>query len=210
MRFLTSLVIIALCAFAAHRGWNVVQFAQARADINARHDARATIRFWAGDPGLTGAAIDAALSRAPTVAGAHGLEQREEALTRLVSVRPMSSAAWLSLAGLKLALGDPYKQVIVAWRMSSVTGPNQLAVMRQRGVFGLLQWDFLPPDLQQQTVSDLAGVIRDGFLGRKEAKRVQSVLSAKSCDTRLGILDRLRTAGASSKQITPITPAPCR
>lgn len=210
MRFLTILVVIGLCAFAVERGWNIVQFAQARASINAGHDAPAAIRAWVGHPGLTSAALDALLSRTPRAAKLRSSEERAKALRLLVASRPMSSEAWLSLAVLRLARGDPYREVIAAWRMSAVTGPNEESVMQQRGVFGLLQWDFLPSDVRQQTISDLAGVIRSGAVGGAEAKAIRSVLSAKSCKARSHILDRLRTAGLSAKQITLIAPAPCR
>jgi hypothetical protein len=42
--------------------------------------------------------------------------------------------------------------------MSTITKPNEEAMITARGVFGIWQWDVLPPELQQLTIADLVTV----------------------------------------------------
>ncbi|MFZ2005988.1 MAG: hypothetical protein WB697_03405 [Stellaceae bacterium] len=192
--------MIALCAFAATRGWRLIDFARARA---ADKTSEAT-RAWIGVPAVTTAALDAALHDIAEQGSAAAAEQRTALLTQLLAVRPMSSIAWLSLAGMRVATGEPYSTVLAALKMSSVTGPNEAEVMWERGIFGLLQWEVLPPDFQQRAIVDLAGPILTGIVNDPGRQLVRSVLSAKAPKAQAQIARMLQTQGITSVDLKQI------
>lgn len=201
MRLLTAFAVIGLCAFAAIRGWSIAHFAQERARFASGQSAVGDFGRWIGVPGLTGAALETSL--APT-AGATDIDsarKRAESLAALVSVRPMSSENWLSFAGARLVTGQSYKEVLSALLMSSVTGPNEGMVMWQRGIFGLLLWQALPPDARRRTIGDLAGAIRGTSLGDREISVAKNVLSMKSAESRSVIADLLRAEGVAKAKL---------
>src|SRR5262245_8359113 len=124
MRFHTAVAVIALCAFAVIHGSNIVRFALARSEspVGRRADA---VRAWLAAPGLAAAAREAALTPVVDPADVDGARRRGDGLAAMLAVRPLSSSAWLSLAGIWLVTAQPYQQVLAALTMSSVTGPNE-------------------------------------------------------------------------------------
>src|ERR1700730_11910281 len=160
MRLLTAVAIIVICGFAAVRGWSIAHFAEARALFASNEGEVDGVGRWVGVPGLTGMALKTSLAQTADVSDVDGARKRAESLAALLSVRPLSSENWLSLAKMRLVTSQPDKEVIAAWLMSSVTGPNERTVMWQRGVFGLLLWQALPPDARRRTIGDLAGAIQ--------------------------------------------------
>jgi hypothetical protein len=199
MRLLTAVAVIGLCAFAAFRGWGIVGFAVARAH-GASGDQQA-VRAWIGVAGLAGAAREASLTQVADPADIEGARQRGEDLAAILSVRPLSSTNWLSLAGMRLVTAQPYQQVLAALTMSWVTGANEGAVMLQRGIFGLLQWEALPPDARKRIIADLAGVVLGTSIHDVSITPAKNVLSNKSADTRREIAGLLRAEGVSATEL---------
>ena len=155
-------------------------------------------------PGVTTAALGAALD---DLAGASSIEaarQRTDLLTQLISVQPLSSIAWLSLSGMRLVTGEPYGGVLAALKMSSITGPNEAAVMWQRGMFSLLQWDALPPEFQRQAILDISGPILDQFADDGHLAQIKGLLVPKSPQARTQIATMLQTAGLDAKALAEI------
>ena len=62
MRLLTSLLIIGLSAFAIIDGWCIASFARLRPEVAAGGASADALRRWVGIPGVTGAALQAALT----------------------------------------------------------------------------------------------------------------------------------------------------
>ena len=122
----------------------------------------------------------------------------------------MSSIAWLSLAGMRVATGQPYETVLAALKMSSVTGPNEAEVMWERGIFCLLQWEALPPDFQQRAITDLAGPILTGIVNEPGQQLIRGVLSAKAPQVQTQIASMLQIEGVTAKDLKQIglSPAP--
>jgi hypothetical protein len=199
MRVLTALAIIALCLFAVVRGWHMAEFAQAQR-ISSRSDVN-DLRRWVGVPGVTSAALQATLARTAAVSDVKGARQRAERLTALLSVRPLSSEEWLSLAQMRLITGQPEKGVQSAWLMSSVTGPNEDYVMWQRGLFGLFIWQSLPADARRQAIRDFAGALRGIPLWEPEISVAKNLLSAKSAEVRSDISRLLRSEGIGKTEL---------
>jgi hypothetical protein len=195
MRVLTALTIIAVCLFAVVWGWNMAEFAEAQG-VSGRRGFD-DLRRWAGVPGVSSAALQALLAQTAGVSDVEDARQRAERLTALLSVRPLASDEWLSLAEMRLITTDPEKKVQSALLMSSVTGPNEDYVMWQRGLFGLLIWRSLPADARQQTIRDFAGALRGVPLGHSELSAAKNVLNVKSGETRSEIMGLLKAEGVT-------------
>lgn len=144
------------------------------------------------------AALDDTLTDLAGTAGVDGARKRADLLTQVLSVRPLSSVSWLDLSGMWLVMGEPYARVLGALKMSAITGPNEESVMWQRATFGLLQWEALPADARERTISDLSGVMLDDEPQGSEASEAKRVLAAKADKFRSQIASMLTDVGVSS------------
>lgn len=197
MRWLTAFAILLLCSFAAVRGWGIAQFAEERARLASRQDGTTGLERWIGVPGLTASALEASLARGLQSSDVDGPRKRLESLVALLAVRPLAPESWLSLAGMQLVTAQPYKQILAALLMSSVTGPDEGRVMWRRGTLGLLLWQALPPDGRRRAIRDLAGAIQGTSIGNEEMGETRIILGVKSPETRSQIADLLRTDGVT-------------
>lgn len=193
-RVATIAVVTALCGFTIAQGWSLVDFARTRAASGADEK-----RAWIGVP-----AFDATLNDITWQGGVTAAEQRTTFLTQLLAARPMSSAAWLALAGARMTTGRPYKDVLAALRMSAITGPNEAEVMWLRGIFCLLQWDALPPEFQQSAILDLAGPLVTGIVNDSGRRLVEGVLRAKTPQARARIALMLQVEGVDAGDLKHI------
>jgi hypothetical protein len=200
-RLFTASSIIAICGFAMVCGWNVVAFSRARVGLASHEAAAGSLRPWIGFPGLTVAAIDASLAHGAAATNAINVKERGQQLDALLAVKPLSPDDWVALAGVWVVAGEPYKRVLAALDMSRLTGPNEGGIMWERGIFGLLQWDFLPPKARSGTIRDIARPLADGIVTGYGLKIAERVLSAKSEDARAQILRLLRDENVSSAQL---------
>jgi hypothetical protein len=73
--------------------------------------------------------------------------------------------------------------------------------MWERGIFGLLQWDFLPPEARNGTIRDIARPLADGIVTDSGMKIAERVLSSKSVDEQAQIRRLLRQESVSSAQL---------
>jgi hypothetical protein len=200
-RVSTALVVIGLCALAMSRGWSMVQFSQARAGFASDERATGRLAAFAGVPGLAIAALEASGTPVVGPSDQGGARKRIDELTAVLSLRPMSSTNWLSLAGMRLVTGQPPDKVLSALAMSSLTGPNEHAMMYQRGVFELLQWEALPNDFRKRAIRDLSGAMLSGNWGDSHRRAVVAALGGKSDETRGDIGDLLRSAGVADVEL---------
>jgi hypothetical protein len=176
-RLLTAGGLIAVGAWAAAQGWSVVAFATARSEEGV-----APTRAWVGSP-VAGAILDRRLDQlaAATEDAPH---QRLELLSQRLAVRPLSSAAWLSLAGMRAVTGGAYGEMLAALKMSAVTGPNEARIMWQRGLFSVLQWEMLPVEFRIQAARDLAGPLAAGLIDDADANLAARLVQAKPTESR--------------------------
>ena len=96
----------------------------------------------------------------------------------------MSSTESLALAGARVATNAPEPQVMSALTMSYLTGPNEAAIMFDRALFGLSEWDTLPEDIQGRTARDLGGVMLSDAITDGGLRILKGVLDAEPSDTR--------------------------
>jgi hypothetical protein len=201
LRTSTALVVIGLCALAMSRGWSMVRFSQATAGLAPSEHAADRLAAFAGAPGLAVAAREASATPVAGPADQAGARKRIDELTAVLSLRPMSSINWLSLAGMRLVTGQPPDKVLSALAMSSLTGPNEHAMMYQRGVFELLQWEALPIDFRKRAIRDLSGAMLSGNWGDSHRRAVVDALTGKGDETRRDIGDSLRGAGVADSEL---------
>ena len=198
-RAVTTVLVAGFCGSAVFHGWSIAAFAIVRAH-GAAPDHTA-VRSWVAVPGLAGLAREASLTPVADPTDLDRGRRRGDDLAAILSLWPLSSMNWLSLDGVRLATGEPYEGVLAALAMSSVTGPNEGAIMLQRGIFGLLQWEVLPADARQRIVADLAGAVLGMPIHDVEINRAKIVLSGKSADTRREIAGLLRAQGISPTEL---------
>ena len=198
MRLLTALVVLGACGFAIIRGWDVVGFAKAQVQHHSDVAQPTPVRSWIDTPGLTGAALKASLAQMAPGTSVDDARKRADILAMLLAVRPLSPSDWLSLAGARLVTGESQQEVLSALTMSYVAGPNEGAVMLERAIFGLLQWETLPKVVLTRTIHDLAGAILGTAIGDNGMNVVKAVLNAKSSETRSQIARMLRAEEVSA------------
>ena len=200
-RLATAAAVIGLGAFAAWHGSNIVRYSWALADAATPARRAEAARIWTATPGLGGPALRASLSTIADAADVGAVREREETLTALLAVQPLSSADWLSLAAMRLVAHESYDKVLGALAMSSLTGPNEGEVMLRRGTFGLVQWEILPADARRRVIADLAGAILQTTVRDGEIAPAKNVLSVKSADTRREIAGLLGAEGVPAKEL---------
>lgn len=200
VRLLTAVVIFGLCSLAIVRGWSIVRFVDARARFAAHETDVEQIRAWDQASGLRDAALQMSLTKIADMTDADGARKRMDDLSALLSVRPLSSVNWLSLSGMRLVAGRSEPGVLSTLEMSWVTGPNEGSIMLQRGVFGILVWETLPPDARKRVIDDVAGAILGTPVGDSELNAVKNVLSEKSVDIRQQIASLMQAESIPASQ----------
>jgi hypothetical protein len=191
VRLGTAIVVLALCTFSGSRGWSTAQFAIMRSELD--HPAQVgPLGPWIGAPGVTAAALSATLTQMADAADVDGAAKRADQLAALLSVRPLSSRNWLSLAEMRLVTGQPKEEVVTALEMSWVTGPNEGTLMWQRGVFGVLIWDLLSPEEHKLTIEQIVRAMIGTPIENSELVRAKGVLSQKSAEAQAEIAVLMR------------------
>ena len=191
VRLGTAFVVLALCTFAGSRGWSTAQFAIMRSELD--HPAQVgPLGPWIGAPGVTAAALSATLTQMTDAADVDGAAKRADQLAALLSVRPLSSRHWLSLAEMRLVTERPKEEVVTALEMSWVTGPNEGTLMWQRGVFGVLIWELLSPEKRKLTIEQIARAMNGTPIDDSELVSAKKALSQKSAEARAEIAVLMR------------------
>ena len=184
IRFWAAITLIGICALSVARGLSIVHFAVARTSTHSLENRAETIDTWATVPGVASADLQLELKENINPSDLKAANRRRAALSAALSVTPLSSIHWLSLAGIQLITDQPMEQVLGSLRLSRLTGPNEGYVMAERGLFGASLWEDLSPDLKRQAALDLAveEIANDS--------QFRPVLSAQS----EGVRNELRTA----------------
>jgi hypothetical protein len=195
MRLLTAIALIGMCGFAVARGWGIVHFSVAIANIESSEKRAEIANGWAAAPGVASTALQAELKEKVDTSDAKAADNRREAFSSILSIKPMSSADWLSLSGMQFVTDQPMERVLGSLKLSVITGPNEGNVMADRGTFGVSIWDMLSSDLRRRVATDLVAA------DLSEYWRIRSVLSAESERVRNEVRDSLLATGFSPKEI---------
>lgn len=190
--FLTALLVILLCSFAAFRGTDIVRFAVARSDRSPTESRTDPILEWVSAPGLAYYALEAALKHPVDPLNREATRERRDQFAATLAVRPLASLNWLSLAGMRYATAQPTSETLKALMMSSVTGPNEGYIMSQRGIFGLTLWKLLPPNARRRALSEFVAAFRENSMTGKQQITATSILAGKDAAARNEIADMLK------------------
>ena len=191
--FLTAVAVIGSCALTLSRGWAIVRYSMA----DARPDA---LRPWFDLSGVAFVARERALTVVDDLSDAQKTRQRREEIAGMLSVRPLSSDYWLSLAKMRQATGEGSRKVLEALELSTLTGPNEGIVIVHRGLFGVWQWQMLPPELRAQTAADLTA----SRLSDRDAAWLKADLSSKPDVVRQEIRTALQAHGLPAVELARI------
>jgi hypothetical protein len=154
IRFWTAIALIGICGFAAVSGWNIAHFSFAMMGIDSSKKP-AEARMWTSVAGVASTAWQAATADKIDPSDLTAANDRREALSAFLSIKPLSSYVWLVLSDMELASAQPMEGVLDSLRLSALTGPNENYVMVERGILGLSLWEDLSPDLKRRVAVDL-------------------------------------------------------
>ena len=189
----TALLILALCVPAVIRGWDILWFS--RAEVNGEDT-----RPWASVSGLTFSALESSLTVLADSADKAQVAKRREDIIEVLSIRPMASEYWLTLAGIRIMADEPLSKALEALTLSTVTGPNEGYLITQRGIFGISFWEILPPEVRNRALTELTARRLSG----RNAERVRAIIAAKKTDVRQNIRAALQARGFSAGEFARI------
>jgi hypothetical protein len=195
MRFWTAIVMIGFCGFAIARGWSILQFSRAMANVDPSEKRAEMMGGWTGVPGVASMALKTGLEERVDPPDWNASNKRRDELSALLAMKPLSSIDWLSLSRMQLTTAQPRAQMLGSLMMSWVTGPNEGYVMAERGIFGLALWEVLSPDLRSRVTVDLAkGEIT-------ENEKFRAVFATKPEEVQSEVRTALVAAGLSPKEV---------
>ena len=195
IRFWTAIAIIGICGFSVARGWSIVHFSLAMVGIDSLENRAEAVHPWTAVPDVASAALQAELREKINPSDPKAANSRREALSAILSIKPLSSVDWLSLSNMQLFTNQPMEQVLGSLNLSMLTGPNEGYVMGERGIFGVSLWDILSPDLKRRAAIDVAaGEIT-------ENGKIRAVLSSEPEGVRNELRKALLATGLSPKEI---------
>lgn len=195
IRFWTAIAIIGICGFSVARGWSIVHFSLAMVSIDSLENRTEAVHLWTAVPDVATEALQVELREKINTSDLKAANSRREALSAILSIKPLSSVDWLSLSNIQLATDQQREQVLESLKLSMLTGPNEGYVMAQRGIFGVSLWDILSADLKRRAAIDVAG----GEI--TENGKIRAVLSSEPEGVRNELRKALLAAGLSPKEI---------
>jgi hypothetical protein len=195
IRFWTAITLVAICAFSVLRGSSIAHFSVAMTNSNPSEKRGESVFTWMAVPGIASVALQSQLTEKIDLSDSKAVNRRREALSALLSLRPLSSIDWLLLSDMGLITDQPMEQILEALMLSMMTGPNEGYVMADRGIFGVSLWEDLSPDLRRHVGMDLADeeILKKG--------KFRDVLSTKSDGVRSEVRTAILATGLSPKEV---------
>jgi hypothetical protein len=193
IRLWTAIAMIGICGFSVARGWGIVHFSLAMANIDSSEKRAEIVNTWSSAPDVASTALQADLTEDINPSDLIATTRRREVLSAILSIKPLSSMDWLSLSGLQQVTDQPMEQVFDGLKLSMLTGPNEGYLMAERGIYGVSLWERLSPDLKRRVAIDLATVeIND---------RIRAVLFAQPQQVRDELRAAMLATGLSPKEV---------
>lgn len=195
IRLWTAIALIGICGFSVTRGWVIVYFSFAMATPNSSEKRDEIINSWSSVPEVASAALQAELREKIDISDQKAANSRREALSSILSIKPLSSVDWLSLSGWQLVTDQPMEQVFGSLELSMVTGPNEGYVKAERGIFGVSLWLRLSADLKRRVATDLAA---GEIIGNE---KLRAALSAQPTRVRNELQAAMLATGLSPNEV---------
>ena len=194
-RILAAFAIIGLCALALLRGWDIVRFSVAEANLGSDENRSKTLHPWLNVPGLAFAARQSALSAVVEWSDKSAAIRRRDEQMEILAVRPLSPDYWLLLSDMRLVTGEDPNKVVQALDISALIGSNEGYLMDQRGMFAVSIWEMLPLEAKQRGARDIAAI----KLSDIQKGRFREILSEKSDSVREDIKHNLKADRKSTR-----------
>ena len=140
IRLVTAIALIGICGFSVAQGWTIVRFSLATMNVESPEKQAEIVKTWGATPGLASTALRTVLADKINIADQKAANQQREALSAILSIKPLSSRDWLSLSGMQLVTDQPMDDVLESLKLSTLTGPNEGNVMVDRGIYGVSLW----------------------------------------------------------------------
>jgi hypothetical protein len=195
IRLWTAIALIGICGFSVTRGWVIVHFSFAMANPDSSEKRDEIINSWSSVPEVASAALQAELREKIDISDQKAANSRREALSSILSIKPLSSVDWLSLSGWQLVTDQPMEQVFESLELSMVTGPNEGYVKAERGIFGVSLWLRLSADLKRRVATDLAA---GEIIGNE---KLRAALSAQPARVRNELQAAMVGSGLSPNEV---------
>jgi hypothetical protein len=195
IRLWTAIALIGICGFSVTRGWVIVHFSFAMANPDSSEKRDEIINSWSSVPEVASAALQAELGEKIDISDQKAANSRREALSSILSIKPLSSVDWLSLSGWQLVTDQPMEQVFESLELSMVTGPNEGYVKAERGIFGVSLWLRLSADLKRRVATDLAA---GEIIGNE---KLRAALSAQPARVRNELQAAMVGSGLSPNEV---------
>ena len=195
IRLWTAIALIGICGFSVTRGWVIVHFSFAMANPDSSEKRDEIINSWSSVPEVASAALQAELREKIDISDQKAANSRREALSSILSIKPLSSVDWLSLSGWQLVTDQPMEQVFESLELSMVTGPNEGYVKAERGIFGVSLWLRLSADLKRRVATDLAA---GEIIGNE---KLRAALSAQPARVRNELQAAMLATGLSPNEV---------
>lgn len=193
IRLLTALAVAGICGWPVWQGFDLIRYASADSNPEA-------VRPWVDVPGLAFSAREHVLTPVNDSSDDKTIRKRRDELAEMLAVRPLSSFYWLQLAVARVDTHEGLAKVSGALELSSVTGPNEDLMLTDRGVFGIWQWEGLPPEAHERAIKDLVALqLSDGKLAW-----LKTILAKKTEPVREEIRLALQTQGFSKNNLARI------
>ena len=195
IRLWTAIALIGICGFSVTRGWVIVHFSFAMATPDSSEKRDEIVNSWSSVPEVASAALQAELREKIDISDQKAANSRREALSSILSIKPLSSVDWLSLSGWQLVTDQPMEQVFGSLELSMVTGPNEGYVKAERGIFGVSLWLRLSADLKRRVATDLAA---GEIIGNE---KLRAALSAQPARVRNELQAAMLRTGLSPNEV---------
>ena len=202
IRLLTAIVMIGICGFSIVRGFGIVRFSLAMANVDSSEQRAEIVSSWSSAPDVASRALRADLTYQINLSDQKSANRRRQTLSALVSIKPMSSYDWLAVSGLQFVTDRPMEQVFDSLELSMLTGPNEGYVMGERAAFAVSLWERLPSDLKSHVAIDVAGMMdtRTPEEGA-EVGKLQAVLATQPEWVRNELREAVVATGVAPKEI---------
>lgn len=190
---LTVVAVAGICGWPVWQGYDLVRYSLADAKPEA-------VQPWVAVSGLAFDAHEYALTSVDDSSDDKTIRKRRDELVEMLAIRPLSSYYWLELAKSRVDAGEVSSKSVEALSLSVVTGFNESYLITQRGLFGIWQWEVLPPETQKRAVTDL--VVRRP--SDRDMAWLKKTLSEKTEQVRQEISLALQAQGYSKDNLIRI------
>jgi hypothetical protein len=187
------MAVVGLCAWPVWKGVDLARFAIAGSEPEA-------VRPWADDPGVAFTAREDALTAIDDSSDDPTIRKRRDEIAEILAIKPLSSYYWIQLAAVRVDAHEPLSKALDALEMSAVTAPDDEYMITQRGLFGIWQWEVLPPDIRQRSIADLVAVRPSDT----KAAWLKTTLAGKTEQVRQEIRSALQAQGFSQSNFDRI------